>query len=208
VSLLLPQTELCTLSSPARLRSQIRARRCALSRRQQRIHSTALTKRLCRTAIFRNSSRIALYLPADGEIGTDLILARILRRHKCCYLPVLRPRPQRALWFAEYRNGDRLDSNRYNIAEPRIRQRPPIPPWGLDLILLPLVAFDRAGNRLGMGGGYYDRTLAFLTIRRYWRRPKLIGLAHELQRVEGLKAQPWDVPLDGVVTEKNFYRWR
>ncbi len=196
------------MPSPARLRSQIRARRCALSRREQRIHSTALTKQLCRSGFFRNSTRIALYLPADGEIDTALVLTQIRRRHKLCYLPVLRPRPQRALWFAEYRRDDRLDTNRYNIPEPRIRQRPPVPPWGLDLILLPLVAFDRHGNRLGMGGGYYDRTLAYLKIRRNWRRPKLIGLAHELQRVERLIPEPWDIPLDGVITEKSFYRWR
>lgn len=194
------------MPSTARLRSQLRARRCALSRREQRNHSTALTKQLCHSSFFRNSTRIALYLSANGEIDTDSILTRIRRRHKRCYLPVLRPRPQRALWFAEYRHGDRLDPNRYNIAEPRIRQRPPTPPWGLDLILLPLVAFDRHGNRLGMGGGYYDRTLAYLKLRRYWRRPKLIGLAHELQRVKRLTPKPWDIPLDGVVTERAFYR--
>lgn len=201
-------TEFCTLPSPTHLRSQIRARRCALTLREQRIHGTALTRHLCRSDLFRNSTRIALYLPNDGEIDTALILARIRRQHKRSYLPVLRPRPQRSLWFAEFRQGDRLNPNCFGIDEPPIRQRPPTPPWGLDLILLPLVAFDLQGNRLGMGGGFYDRTLAYFKTRRCWQKPKLLGLAHELQQVKRLSPRSWDIPLDGVVTEKAFYRWR
>jgi 5-formyltetrahydrofolate cyclo-ligase len=71
-------------------------------------------------------------------------------------------------------------------------------------MLLPLVAFDKNGNRIGMGGGFYDHTLAYLNIRKVWRKPKLIGLAHELQKVKQLQSNPWDIPLDGVVTEKEF----
>jgi 5-formyltetrahydrofolate cyclo-ligase len=208
VSLLLLHTGFSTLPSPNRLRSQIRTRRRALSQREQRVHTAAMTRLLCRSSLFLNSVRIALYLPTDGELATDLILKRALRHHKRCYLPVLRPNPQRSLWFAEYRTGDPLKPNRYGIAEPCIRHRPPVSLWGLDLILLPLVAFDPHGNRLGMGGGYYDRTLACLKPRRYWSGPKLIGVAHELQRVNGLSPQPWDIPLDGVVTEQAFHLWR
>jgi len=74
----------------------------------------------------------------------------------------------------------------------------------LDIALVPLVAFDDYGRRLGMGGGYYDRTFAYLRHREHWRRPKLIGVAFEFQRVAELPAQPWDVPLDGIITEKGL----
>jgi 5-formyltetrahydrofolate cyclo-ligase len=76
----------------------------------------------------------------------------------------------------------------------------------LDVILMPLVAFDGQGNRLGMGAGYYDRTLAFLRHRRHWRKPRIIGLAYEFQRMPALPAEPWDVPLDGIITEAGFYK--
>jgi 5-formyltetrahydrofolate cyclo-ligase len=71
---------------------------------------------------------------------------------------------------------------------------------------MPLVGFDANCNRLGMGGGFYDRTLAYLRLRRCWRRPLLIGIAHECQRVERLETNTWDVPLDLVVTEERIYR--
>jgi 5-formyltetrahydrofolate cyclo-ligase len=80
-------------------------------------------------------------------------------------------------------------------------------PIRLDLLLVPLVGFDADCNRLGMGGGFYDRTLAYLTRRTHWRRPRLVGIAHECQRVERLETGPWDVPLDAVATERRLY-WR
>lgn len=80
-------------------------------------------------------------------------------------------------------------------------------PWGLDLIILPLVAFDLSGNRLGMGGGFYDRTLSFKHQRCHWKGPKLIGIAHELQRVDLLPVNDWDIPLDAVITEQKLYQF-
>jgi 5-formyltetrahydrofolate cyclo-ligase len=194
------------LQQPEKLRKEIRSQRRALSLHDQRSHSSAMTSLLCRSPLFLYSKRIALYLQEDGEIATNLILSRARELKKQCYLPVLRPPPQQALWFAEYRPGDCLLRNRFGIEEPCIRARRQTPPWGLDLILLPLVAFDTDGNRLGMGGGYYDRTLAYLASRTFWRKPKLIGIAHDLQKVDTLSKQTWDIPLNGVVTEREFYR--
>jgi 5-formyltetrahydrofolate cyclo-ligase len=77
--------------------------------------------------------------------------------------------------------------------------------WALDLVLLPLVGFDDAGGRLGMGGGFYDRSLAYLARRQSWRKPTLLGLAHECQKVERLAQASWDVPLAGTVTDKHWY---
>ena len=70
---------------------------------------------------------------------------------------------------------------------------------------MPLVGFDQQGYRLGMGGGYYDATLAFMQHRRLWRKPRLVGVAYECQRVETLPHDPWDMPLDAVLTERQLY---
>ena len=72
-------------------------------------------------------------------------------------------------------------------------------------MLLPLVGFDDRGGRLGMGGGFYDRSLAYLRMRKNWHMPTLLGLAHEYQRVEELAIASWDVPLQATVTDKAWY---
>ena len=98
-----------------------------------------------------------------------------------------------------------MTRNRFRIAEPQdlpARQRKV---WTLDLILLPLVGFDEQGGRLGMGGGFYDRSLAYLHRRKNWHMPTLLGLAHECQRVDELAMASWDVPLQATVTDKAWY---
>lgn len=97
--------------------------------------------------------------------------------------------------------------NRYGIAEPVHRGLHLCSVRALHLVLLPLVGFDARCNRIGMGGGFYDRSFAFLRGRRCWRRPLLVGLAHECQRVDAIKPRPWDLPLDAVVSERRIY-WR
>lgn len=187
------------------LRRVLRHRRRAIGAREQRRHSSELARRLSGLRQFRGSARIAFYLAEDGEMDPGAAMRRARRAGKRIYLPVLRPRPSRALWFCEYRPDDRLVLNRFGIAEPPLRGCRGGPPFGLDLILMPLVGFDEAGNRLGMGGGFYDRTLAFLHRRRTWHKPWLIGVAHECQKAERLPHRPWDIRLDGVVTEKRLY---
>ncbi len=119
---------------------------------------------------------------------------------------MLRPGKRRQLWFLRYRPGEPMRANRFGIPEPARRQRRLALAWTLDLILVPLVGFDADCNRLGMGGGFYDRTLSFLRQRTHWQRPRLIGIAHECQRVERIQPQPWDIPLDAVATELRLYR--
>ncbi|MES9904654.1 MAG: 5-formyltetrahydrofolate cyclo-ligase [Sedimenticola sp.] len=186
------------------LRNKVRHLRRTLTPQQQLQHSRVAARYGATSHHFQNSRRIALYLTTDGELDPALLVKRAIRYGKRVYLPVLRPALHNTLWFAEFREGDRLVTNRYGIPEPNIRRRPPIPPWGLDLIYLPLVAFDPQGNRLGMGGGYYDRTLAYLHHHQHWRRPTLIGLAHQCQQLAELGQNPWDVPLQGIITESGF----
>jgi 5-formyltetrahydrofolate cyclo-ligase len=112
------------------------------------------------------------------------------------------------LWFTPYAADSELVQNRFGIPEPRVLPRRRVPPWRLDLILVPLVGFDSAGNRLGMGGGFYDQTLAFLQRRSHWRKPRLLGIAYDFQQLDQLPAEPWDIPLDGIATESRIHLFR
>ncbi len=150
---------------------------------------------------------MAAYWPADGEINPLPALMRAFAAGKACYLPVLCPQHHGHLHFAPWWPGAPLRRNRFGIPEPTVARRDWLLPRMLDLALLPLVGFDVAGNRLGMGGGYYDRSFAFLAWRR-WRQPRLIGVGFDLQRVAGLPRRAWDVPLDAVVTQRNRYVFR
>ena len=117
-------------------------------------------------------------------------------------LPVLHPVCKGHLLFLEYGPHTTLVKNKYNIDEPELACPNVIPTSTIDVILMPLVGFDSKGNRLGMGGGYYDRTLAFTQFTQ--QKPILIGIAHDEQEVETLPFEPWDIPLDIIVTPKRI----
>lgn len=194
-------------TSTQQLRRAIRQQRRALTPREQRDHGLAVANRLRRDPLFLHARRIGAYLAADGEIDPSPLLRAAFAAGKRCYLPVLHPFAGPSLWFCEWRPGDRLMPNRFAIPEPVPQLRPPHLAWHLDVLLVPLVAFDARGNRLGMGGGYYDRTLAYLHHRTHWRRPHVVGLAHSLQRVDALPKNAWDIPVDGVITERAMHRF-
>ena len=183
------------------LRREMRTRRRILSDSDRRHRSQAIIGNLKRSRLFCCATRIACYLPNDGEANLTPLIRQLNGWRKQCFLPVLDTLRPRRLWFAPYDCGDRLIDNRYGIPEPALAAREYVAAWHLDLILVPLVAFDEGANRLGMGGGYYDRTLAFRRRRTHWHRPRLLGIAFECQRVDTLPVRPWDIPLNGVVTE-------
>lgn len=186
------------------LRQQMRRQRRALTRQQRAQAAQQLAQRLASQPLFLRSQHIALYLPNDGELDLHPLMARAWQMGKRCYLPVLSPLYHNRLWFAPYTPDTPLQANRFGIPEPRLNWRRMRPVWSLDLVLTPLVAFDAQGNRLGMGGGYYDRTLAYLQRREHWRKPRLIGAAYGFQQVERLPVASWDVPLEGIVTERGL----
>lgn len=157
------------------------------------------------SGVFRNSMRIGFYLPNDGEMDPLPLLYRAWSLHKQCYLPVLDRLGSNRLWFSPYRERDPLKPNRYGIPEPARPAKTRVRAWELDLILAPLVAFDSCGTRLGMGGGYYDRSLGFLNHRRHWRRPRFYGLAYNFQMIPRLDSAAWDVPMDGCITDSQLY---
>lgn len=141
---------------------------------------------------------LALYWPSDGEVDLRPLLNRQSAAQQR-YLPIL-VRGSR-LCFAPWSSKHSMRPNRFGIPEPRSHRREQLRPSQLDAVLMPLVGFDAQGDRLGMGGGFYDRSFAFRHARRRWRKPLLIGVAFELQRCPPLPSAAWDVPLDGIVTE-------
>jgi len=181
----------------------IRQRR-NLSAQACRLASREIARRIWKLPAMSRARRIAMYLAVGGEIDCSSVLERAVTAGREVYLPVLRGR---ALRFARYRPGDTLRSNCYGIGEPQVPAVRLLSGLQLDVVLTPLVAFDRRGNRLGMGGGFYDRSFAFLRKRAAWQRPKLIGLAHHFQCVDKLNARPWDVPLHSVITDVEVFEF-
>ncbi|WP_423749395.1 5-formyltetrahydrofolate cyclo-ligase [Pseudomonas sp. VD9] len=196
-------TEPAPLSRP-HLRRMLRKARRALTPSEQRRAALGLYRQLAQHPLFRRAKHISLYLPTDGEIDPRLLLRAAQRRGKATYLPVLSAWPRTKMVFQRVSPGEKLLPNRFRILEPRINACRQRKVWTLDLVLLPLVGFDDAG-RLGMGGGFYDRSLAYLARRKSWRKPTLLGLAHECQKVDRLAQASWDVPLAGTVTDKYWY---
>lgn len=192
------------LSRPA-LRRQLRQARRALTPLQQRLAAQALYRQLAQHPLFRRAKHIALYLPADGEIDPRPLMKAAQKRGKATYLPVLSDWPKTHMTFQRVGIGERWTRNRFGIAEPLANRGQQRPAWALDLLLLPLVGFDPQGGRLGMGKGFYDRTLAYLGMRKNWHTPTLLGLAHECQKVDQLELASWDVPLMGTVTDGGWY---
>jgi len=166
-----------------------------------------LCRQLARQPLFRRSHKIAAYLPADGEVDTQPLIELAWRMKKQVYLPVLLPFLSNRLWFVRFEPDTRLVSNRYGIAEPELIHRQRVAAHALDIVLAPLVGFDHNGNRLGMGGGFYDRSFAYLLKRKHWRKPRLIGLAYDFQQLPRLPVRPWDVPLTAVATDSDWYRF-
>lgn len=190
--------------SAADIRQLKRRQRQSLSPQIQQQHSRSLCQNIAKEKSYKNSQHIAVYLANDGEIDPALLIEHALFLRKTIYLPVLSPL-KNSLYFAPYTAGDHLKLNRFSIPEPVCHPSDWKTASQLDLLLLPLVAFDDQGNRMGMGGGFYDRTLAYLRHRQHWRKPVLMGLAHEIQKVDRLDAQSWDIPLSVIVTEKQTY---
>ena len=157
------------------LRREMRRRRHGMSASDRRDAARALASRLAASRWFVNSRTIAVYLSNDAEIDLLPLVRRAWRIGKRTYLPRLfGPR----LWFLPFRPRTVLAGNRFSIPEPVEPPRRRIRPLFMDLVLFPLVAFDRAGNRLGMGGGYYDRTFEAVRRRTAWQGPKRVGVAY------------------------------
>lgn len=184
------------------LRKELRSARRALTPAQQHRASRQLFRQLAQHPLFIRSRHIAFYLANDGEIDPVLLFRHARRLGKICYLPVVSGWPGTSMKFQRVHRQQRWIRNRFGIAEPQAKGNHQTAPWRLHLVLMPLVGFDAHGNRLGMGGGFYDRTFAYRRRRRQWLTPRLLGLAHDCQKVEALPVASWDIPLDGIATDE------
>lgn len=185
-----------------RLRQALRARRRAFTGEARAAADRALQAAIIHSPEFRRARHVALFLPFDGEPSLTRVVRVARMRGKRLYAPVLRGL---TMTFAELEPDARLAANFFGILEPSLGGQ--IDARELDLVLTPLVGFDDLGVRLGVGRGYYDRCFRFLATRTHWRRPKLLGVAYELQRIPALSAQAWDVPLWGIATEAGVQRF-
>jgi 5-formyltetrahydrofolate cyclo-ligase len=189
----------------SQIRSQVRSVRRNLSGLQQKQDAAKLVQRLIKHPKIIAAQKIALSLAHDGEIDTFEFIHWCWANKKQVYLPVVHPFSQGHLLFLQYTIDSEMVLNRYGIYEPKLEQLHSSPIKALDLIFTPLVAFDQQGNRIGMGGGYYDRMLA------PWYKEKTgpypIGLAHDCQLVNNLPIEEWDVPLPEIITPNHHYQW-
>jgi 5-formyltetrahydrofolate cyclo-ligase len=185
------------------LRRRFRNLRRAIPDEIQAEHATAVARQFFAAGLGWRARRIGLYMANDGEIDLAPLADRLRRARRQIALPVIRGGTGRAplLEFYRWDVDAPMMLNRYGIPEPAPGAAF-LPALALDLLLMPLVAFDRHGTRLGMGAGFYDRFLGGIAPAL---RPRLIGVAHEVQRSHArLPAAPWDVPLDGILTERGW----
>lgn len=187
------------------LRKQSRAARAALAPDYRRFAVHRALRHALRAGLFLKGGRWGFYLPAGNEFDVLPLLNQALHMGKDCYLPITAQRIAQPLRFARLDGRHALTHNRYGIIEPHSRNL--MNARRLDVMILPLVAFDSTGHRLGMGGGYYDATLAYLRSRRRWRKPLLVGVAYACQELPEVPAEPWDVRLDMILTEKGLIRF-
>ena len=185
-----------TTSDRASLRSELRARRRAIAAPQRIAAADALANRLLALPFSPSRGYVAGYWAMDGEIALHSWQLRLPRETVYC-LPVLHDGNE--LRFAPWRPGDALVTNRFGIPEPDVAPASALTGDVLSLVVMPLVGFDGAGHRLGMGGGWYDRCFAFRN--QAMPPPWLVGVGFDAQQVGGLPVQSWDVRPDAICTE-------
>ena len=183
----------------AELRQQLRTRRRALSASVRIAAAEALSTHLLALPFAPRSGNVAGYWAMDGEIALHRWQLSLPAGVRYC-LPLLHGR---LLRFAPWRPGEALTRNRYGIPEPALDPAQALPAEAMALVVAPLVGFDQDGHRLGMGGGWYDRSFAFR--QRQSAPPWLVGVGFAAQQVPALACQPWDVAPDAICTERDTF---
>lgn len=185
------------------IRRMIRQRRRALTPQQQLDFGQRAATRMLAYPPVVLANTVAMFLSFDGELDTQPLIDQLWRSGKRVYLPVLHPFSPGNLLFLHYHPHSELMTNRLKIQEPKLNVRDILPLSELDVLVTPLVAFDQYGQRLGMGGGFYDRTL------QNWQQHGMtpVGYAHDCQLVEKLPVEEWDIPLPAIVTPSKIWQW-
>ena len=192
----------------AALRKVCKAICAEIAPQDRTIAALAAAKLFASSDLFQQNHHIACYLPRENEFDILPIIEEIWRASKKCYLPVLSSEKEKTLQFIEYQKNDDLYPNQYGILEPVFSVDKIQNSKDLDVVLVPLLAFDLQGHRLGSGGGYYDRTFSFLMTTENLQKPYLLGVGFDTQKVGQLEADSWDVSLEGILTEKSYLTLR
>lgn len=187
------------------LRQTFRNKRLALSTAEQAEAGKQLVSQFQEHAVFENTQNVALYLSYNGEINTQPLIDYLWSQQRNVFVPILHPFCKGHLLFQAFTASTRMRNNQFGILEPTLDARYVCPAENLQLIMTPLVAFDSSGNRLGMGGGFYDRTLLALQNKNLSNKPTVVGLAHDLQLTSTLPTETWDIPLPYILTPNKLY---
>lgn len=188
------------MTQKATLRATMRNRRQQLSAQDRELAAQAIATTIINLELFKQASKLAFYTANDGEMDPAIIMHKAQQLNKSCYLPVIGE--DTTMSYVLYSDSGTLVPNRYGILEPIKSKDNCICTSELELVFVPLVAFDASGNRLGMGAGYYDKCFAFVNETNC--NLKLIGLAYQFQQCDRLQIDDWDVSLSGIVTEAGF----
>lgn len=156
--------------------------------------------------LFAEHIKIAFYLANDGEIDPGLAMQCAVEKGVHCFLPIIPLQGERRLGFGEVNATTSFQPNRFGIPEPCTEAADIHLAEQLDWVLVPLVAFDECGSRVGMGGGFYDTTLGASAELGPTGKPEVAGLAHELQKVSTIPSDSWDIPISRIVTESTAYQ--
>jgi 5-formyltetrahydrofolate cyclo-ligase len=192
-------------SNKNQIRREVRNRRKQLSAQQQQDAASTLAKKVLNCVLHHGAKRVALFLSIDGEIPTNKTIASLWQNGIEVFIPLIHPFNPKYLLFIRYAPDSLLTRNPLGMLEPKPNCNHVCPLTQLDILFTPLVAFDNTGHRLGMGGGFYDRTLA-CHFNQKRTKPQIIGVAHDCQQVDSVPTQSWDIPLSALLTPtKNFY---
>lgn len=183
------------------LRQTLADRRRALAPAQRIAAAQGLRRSLDQLPEYLTDTRVAGYWASHGELPLNLVIPPLANRGQQFLLPMIGP--GKLLRFAPWRSGEDVQPNRYGIPEP-VAPTQLLEPSELDLVFVPLLGFDRRGNRLGHGGGYYDRSFAFLNEQARPTEPLLVGIAYDFQELERVHREPWDVTLDFIATDREL----
>ena len=186
----------------AALRASRKQARAGLTAAQREALNRNIVEHLLTSGVYRSAQQIGTYSAHRAEVSLEALGGPARRDGRSLFLPVVDQPTKGHLRFGRWDKDTQLTPNRWGIPEPPV-------PWvgveALSALLVPLVAFDRHGNRIGMGGGYYDRTLAAAMASGNARqKPELIGVAYECQKVDPFTPDPWDIPLDWILTENGI----
>lgn len=184
------------------LRQEILAKRRQLTAKESAQAGLSILKTIMQMNVFKRTVNVASYISLSGELCTQDMNEYFMTRHHLC-LPYMVTGQKGKMDFYSFKKGDELVENRFHILEPKNQPENLVLEDKIDVIVVPLVAFDNKGNRMGMGGGYYDRML-----KKVRKDCLVIGVAYEFQQVDELLVEEWDMPMDIVITDKNCYEFR